>query len=146
MNYEIPLPTHDDLGGFKNILHLKLTDPRSHRDSLELMATYFKREFKYDHLQYETSEHTAGFTGILFLERAMDLVEDFDHYPNRVIGGAGFWKKTNGYILDWVWLHPFFRNRGNLKKHWPELRNKFGDFDVSPPVSSQMGKFLERNA
>lgn len=145
MDYEITLPIHEDLGGFKSILYLESKDLRSCRDSLELMAIYFKREFKYDYLQYESADHANDFTGVLFFERAMDLVKDIDHYPNRVIGGAGFWNKADGHVLDWVWLHPFSRNRGNLRKHWPELKNKFGNFELTPPISAQMGKFLEKN-
>lgn len=146
MNYEITLPIHEDLGGYKSILYLESSDARACRESLECMATYFRREFKYDYLQYKSTEHHEGFTGVLFLEKAMDLVQDIDHHPNRVIGGAGFWKKPNGYVLDWVWFHPFARNRGNLRKHWPELTNKFGKFEVTPPISAQMGRFLEKNA
>ena len=48
------------------------------------------------------------------------------------------------YVLKWVWLHPFFRNKGKLYELWSEFQNKFGDFYVSTPLSSDMEAFLER--
>jgi hypothetical protein len=146
MDYEITLPIHDDLGGYKSILYLESSDARACRESLESMATYFKREFRFDHLQYASAEHHEDFTGVLFLEPDRDLAQNIDDRPNRVIGGAGFLKNPNGYVLDWVWFHPFARNRGNLRKHWPELKIKFGKFAVTTPISAQMQRCLEKNA
>ncbi|MBD1388643.1 hypothetical protein IC617_04305 [Neiella sp. HB171785] len=146
MKYEITLPIHEDLGGYKSLSYVDPESSKSCRDSLELMATYFRRECKYDHLQYESSCHHQKFTGVLFFEKAMDLVKEIDHYPNRVIGGAGFLEQSGGYTLDWIWIHPFSRNRGNLRKHWPKLKEKFGEFNLSHPISAQMARFLEKNA
>lgn len=145
MNYEIVLPILDDLEGYKDILYIEPSSCENQRDALETMALYFKREFGYDNLQYCKNEHTEDYFGILFCERAMDLVKDFDHYPNRVIGGACFRKMITGaYFLDWVWFHPFARNRKNLCEAWPKLRSKFGAFTLTKPLSAHMEKFLDK--
>lgn len=147
MYYEISLPIIEDLEGYQDVVYLTPKSQKSHRDVLEVMATYFRREFTYDRLQYDSIEHDEDCVGILFCEKAMDLVKNMDHYPNRVIGGACFWKTRDGdYFLDWVWFHPFARNRGNLKKAWPIFKTKFGDFTLTKPLSAHMEKFLEKHA
>ena len=84
--------------------------------------------------------------GVLFSEKAMELITNETPYPNRVIGGACFrQKKSNEYFLDWVWFHPFARNRKNLKNNWNEFKDKFGKFAVTEPLSSHMEDFIKKH-
>jgi len=146
MAYSIELPISEEYQSNEGCLYVTHMSIESHKDALETMATYFKREFKYDYIQYCKEEHTPDCTGILFVERALDKVKNVNHHPHRVIGGACFRKKENDtYVLDWVWFHPFARNRKNLKKHWAKFKSKFGEFTLTPPLSAQMEKFVERN-
>lgn len=116
-------------------------------DEVYKIAKYFKEELNYDSVPYSsfgmpTGEHKA----LLFTEEAVDEYKK-DPMPYRIYGAClfteikctdgGFWK------LKWIWFHPFFRNRGNLKKHWPALEDSFGNFIISKPVSSDMSAFLE---
>ena len=146
MNYEIQLPVLEDLDGYKELLFLTPSSPRSHRESLESFARYFKSEFRYDSLQYCANEHTHECTGVLLCEPARDLVKDIDHHPNRVIGGACFRGSADHYNLDWVWLHPFARNRHKLSKIWPKFKDKFGSFSVTEPLSAHMASFVKKHA
>ena len=76
----------------------------------------------------------------------MDLVENIDHHPYRVLGGGCFRELHDGaYQLDWVWLHPFARNRRKLKEQWPKFQDKFGAFTITLPLSAHMAKFVEKN-
>ena len=45
------------------------------------------------------------------------------------------------YYLSTVWLHPFYRRRGKLRSLWPELKDRYGDFEVEQP-NSNMSAFL----
>lgn len=45
------------------------------------------------------------------------------------------------YYLSTVWLHPFYRRRGKLRSLWPELKERYGDFEVDGP-NSNMSAFL----
>lgn len=147
MDYKIVLPIIEHSEGYKNILHVKSSSCESQKDALETMASYFKKEFRYDHLQYCKSEHSDDCFGVLFCETAMDLVKDTDHFPSRVIGGACFRKKSiDDYFLDWIWFHPFARNRGQLHKTWPIFIDKFGEFGLTKPLSAHMEKFLAKYA
>ncbi|MFQ3226745.1 MAG: hypothetical protein ACI8RW_000123 [Porticoccaceae bacterium] len=147
MNYELILPVLDDLGTYNELVYVKQDSKENQKDALEKMATYFRREFKYDYLQYCKLEHSEECTGVIFTERAPDLVKHQTHFPHKVIGGACFWKQDDeDFNLDWVWFHPFARNRKKLKKYWPGFKEKFGDFKLTPPVSAQMSAFLDKHA
>lgn len=120
------------------------------RSALEKFARYFKAEFRYDNLQYSADEHDEDCICFLFTESAMDVcTEKHTQMPTRCFGGVCFRKtqSDNGekWILYWVWLHPFFRNRGILSKHWKHFRTQFCDFIVEPPLSSAMQSFLGKH-
>ncbi len=147
MDYEINLPILDNVGGYKSLIYIETSSGLSAKESLEKMALYFKREFRYDYLQYDALEDNDDCVGVLFTERAFDLVQSDDHYPNRVIGGACFHeKKESEYELDWVWLHPFARNRKHLKNNWLNFKKRFGEFTVTEPLSAHMASFVKRHA
>ena len=45
-------------------------------------------------------------------------------------------------MLQFCWLHPFYRGKGKLKRLWPEFEPRFGSFVVSEPRSHAMTRFL----
>lgn len=132
--------------GYPDVLFVNSSSDIALKEHIALLAIYFKKEMGFDHLQFDESMYdNEDFTGFLILRRAMDLVERLDHYPNRVIG-AGIFQNGNGeFELDWVWIHPFFRNRGTLRDQWEGFREKFGQFTVAKPLSVQMSTFLEKH-
>ena len=145
MDYNIELPFSETFFAENNILYVEDSSEDELRKALELMASYFKKEFKYDYLQYCATDINENCIGFLFVEKAMDLVEHEHHHPYRVIGGGCFrMKHTNKYILDWIWFHPFARNRGLLKKYWPEFKNEFGNFGFTTPLSAHMEQFVQK--
>lgn len=49
------------------------------------------------------------------------------------------------WSLDWIWLHPFARNKGISSQHWAHFEQMFGNgFLVQPPHSPAMKAFLEK--
>lgn len=54
-------------------------------------------------------------------------------------GASGKWS------LDWVWLHPYERNRKHLTTAWSYFLETFGDFRVEPPYSHAMKAFLNKH-
>lgn len=146
MSYEINTPVIEN-DEHKDIFYIVPSSDDGLQSTLETLAEYFKKEFRYDHLQYCKYDDNSDCIGFLISERAMDLVEDIDHHPYRIVGGGCFRKAQSGdYVLDWVWFHPFSRNRGKLKKVWPQLKQKFGKFTVTEPLSPHMKSFLEKHA
>ena len=47
--------------------------------------------------------------------------------------------------LDWVWLHPFSRNRKMLRNNWDTFRQRFGQFSVAAPLSAHMSDFIRKH-
>jgi RimJ/RimL family protein N-acetyltransferase len=122
----------------------ELVVPRSPiklRKSLEQIAYYFKREGRYDFVQYEFDEGELEPR-----DRIFAYVSNEDCDP-KLMGGAVFrWRKWNdaehGIALAWVWLHPYIRGNGVLSEVWPLWRKWFGSFFVEPPLSHAMIRFL----
>lgn len=119
---------------------------------VEKFARYFKREMRFDLVQFSAKEVDPQFAkdpfeAYLFFEFARDLMEEDKPTPNRFIGACCFRLKNEGtqdsyWSMDWVWLHPYFRHRGHLRKAWPMFVKKYGDFEVEEPWSAGMEKFL----
>lgn len=145
MDYDITLPVADDEAGYQKLIYVKPDSKISCKNALELIATYFQREFRYSHLQYATTDSNDDCIGVLFSKAAYDLVNSEFHYPNRIIGGACFRGIHGNYKLDWIWFHPYERNQGYLKSHWKEFKAKFGEFELSKPISAPMKAFLEKH-
>lgn len=117
--------------------------PRPLRQAVYQYAKYFRREFDYDFVQYAVQDEESA--------RAFLLVGDIgvDHRgPVRFIDGAlcfrwREWRDADpGWALQWVWLHPYARNRGRLTRAWPQFKAAFGSFHVEGPLSRAMTGFL----
>ncbi|UNK05138.1 hypothetical protein MN210_14265 [Psychrobacter raelei] len=149
--YTIDLPVTDTwLGSNNPFSNSKLFEISSEsdvelRDILESFARYFKEEMHYDNVQYYSNSHKSNLVGYLFRNSALDVVtEEHTSSPTRWFGGCLFEYENDEWTLCWVWLHPFFRNRGELSTAWKEFKDKYGDFKVQKPLSAQMEKFLSK--
>jgi len=125
------------------------------RKFVEKLAKYFKKEMQFDFPQFqasETKEHTwhVPYSAWLFYETACDRIEEDKETPSRIYGACCFrWREYDddpaSWELDWLWLHPYFRGKGYLAKHWGFLRNKFAPFYISQPASPSMNRFLQKH-
>lgn len=145
MKFRIDAPVLE-MAGYPGLLFIDRSSVELWKAPLAVIASYFKKEMKFDHLQFDESMYdNADYVGFLLLQGAMDLVTHDDHYPNRVVGGGTFVKRGDRLELDWVWLHPFSRNEGALRNAWKTFKNKFGQFTVAMPLSVQMAAFLQKH-
>jgi hypothetical protein len=46
------------------------------------------------------------------------------------------------WALQWIWFHPYERRKGHLRNAWPYFLDRFGTFQVEPPLSPAMDKLL----
>lgn len=147
--YTISLPTFDECLSANGRYEVRTSSPIDTRNALERFARYFKAEFHYDNVQYFADEHNNDCIGFLFTESALDIVTyEHEQMPTRCSGGCCFrkekWEDGYKWVLYWVWLHPFFRNKGVLSKHWKYFQEHFGDFIVWPPISKTMQSFIDK--
>ena len=107
------------------------------RDLVYRRAYAFKREMKFDFTQWSIDPaHDPDAVGYLFADD-----------EGRVVGAAGFRpQQANGqpWLLDWIWLAPAYRRSGLLSAQWEAFRQRFGDFDLTPPLSEAMQAFLSK--
>ncbi|QOG12600.1 hypothetical protein [Arcobacter sp. FWKO B] len=112
------------------------------------LAKYFKEELNYDFVPFcPYGDLREEYKALLFTEEAPDKFIK-EPMPYRIYGACNFTiqkftEEPDRWVLKWIWLHPFFRNRGNLKKNWKKLEEKFGDFLIESPISNDMNSFLE---
>ena len=105
-----------------------------------LRALAFKREFKYDFVQWESPEGNPdpSARGYLFMNP-----------DNIVVGACAFrqceYKGKAIWSLQWIWITRRYRRSGVLTRHWKTLRQRYGDFHLEQPVSDAMVAFLEKN-
>lgn len=101
-------------------------------------AYAFKREMGYDFTQW-ASEPARDPAPVGFL---------FADEDNRIVGACGFRpqpEEVRPWRLDWIWLCPSARRTGVLSRYWPLFRQRFGEFDLTPPVSDAMQAFLSKH-
>lgn len=147
--YDISLSILRDLEFPQEVLYVTSESSLKHREELEKLARYFKREQRTDIVQFEAEDdgNQYPYKGFLLLEHARDLMEEDEPTPFRIFGGGCFRERTQKtyqtWILDWVWVHPFFRGRGFVSKLWDDFTYEFGDFLVEPEYSLAMRKLLK---
>ncbi len=141
--YTIQLP-RSVRGIDQSLVAVRRFSPLIHRRAVERFAYYFKREFRYDFPQFEAEDVTDDYRAWLFASH--DYSAEW-----RPFGAACFrYRRYEGgdkpvWALQWIWLHPYFREGGHLKKAWPLFIKALGEpVDVEPPYSRAMVAFLGR--
>ncbi len=124
--------------------------PKYVKNMVYKIAKFFRREFQYDFTQFHLDEKAMDYKAYLFT--------DYKAYHSisgetgiEVIGaccfryGKRYADVSERWFLQWIWLHPYFRNTGRLKEIWSKFINDFGNnFLPEPPLSHAMQGFLSK--
>jgi len=140
---DLPKDVQDDWMNKKfpeKLIPVRRYSPYPLRLRVEKFANYFRREFAYDFIQY-SAKNDGGYSAYLFCDKTFA--------GHLAIGACCFrWSEEveikSCWILQWVWLHPYFRDRGYLTDAWEYFNKKLGPFAVESPLSNAMGSFLEK--
>lgn len=106
-------------------------------------AFEFKREFKYDFVQWDgSSTRRAGEDWQGWLFAADDM--------GAIAGACGFMRRDGAiegpeWSLQWIWLAPKYRRAGLLEARWPSFLQAYGDFDIERPLSPAMQAFVRKH-
>lgn len=111
-----------------------LSPPWKHREMYD-RAYAFKREFRYDFVQWQSrkGDDDRQAHGYLITDDA-----------GAIVGACTFRWRESRWGLQWVWISPLHRRQGHLGRRWQDFRKRFGDFQVESPVSEAMRAFLAR--
>jgi hypothetical protein len=114
------------------------------RQYVEKFAKYFRREMRFDFTQFQA-------TGENYYDKRKYVAYLFNpkgYYAGYSIGACCFrWRTfTDKQIwgLQWIWIHPYARQKGLLKKYWKEFKLRHAPFYVEPPLSDIMNTFLTK--
>ncbi len=141
---EIDLPNLNEREMIGDALRIKSTSSKESRLAILKIATFFKREFHFDCTQYATfydlEDDNECFAYLWTIEKKSTPMKSV------VVGGFCFrLREWGGYGLQWIWIHPYLRNMGLLKRHWDLFEEKFGkNFYCEPPLSLGMESFLSK--
>lgn len=113
-----------------------------HRE-VYVRALQFKREFKYDFLQWEGSLKTKN----LHLESHAYLFADHTDTCGHgaVVGACAFWYEGEKWRIRWIWVCQSMRRSGVLARRWAEFLERYGDFEIETPLSDAMATFVNKH-
>lgn len=111
------------------------------------IALCFRREFKYDYLQYGYNGWESDPNHHAFLWVDTHRGEYFPKSP--CVGATCFrWREYpdghKGWGMQWLWFHPYYRRTGLLSRTWDMFHEQFGDFELEKPLSDAMKQFLAK--
>ena len=122
--------------GFQPVLS---GSPPVWRKEVLKLARYFRREFRYDFVQYSfTGENDINTQAYTWLNDTGIMIGACC-FRERVYESLG-----KIWCLDWVWFHPYERNKGHLKEAWPHFRKQYGIFHCEHPLSRPMTGFIAK--
>jgi hypothetical protein len=112
--------------------------PKWKRKEVYDRALEFKRDLGYDFAQWQTeARHDPDAIGFLFSDER-----------GRIVGACAFRPQHGAnerpWRLDWIWICPEARRLGQLDRQWDRFRQRFGVFDIEPPISDAMQAFLRK--
>lgn len=111
-------------------------------DEVYERALRFKRDFRYDSLQWDGNSQrraTPNFEGHLFSEK-LELLP-----TGKIVGACAFYWRKDHWTLYWIWVAPSMRRTGVLSARWAAFLERYGDFEIEWPLSEAMTGFVLKN-
>lgn len=146
-NLIIEAPSVIDLNRNKKFANCFIVDdkqPKSIAKAVEQLAYYFKREGRFDFVQYVAYEDrdSARVNAYIWIDTDWDDTFAVGAAGFRFLGDVG---QVNNWSLQWVWFHPYYRCKGLLSGAWEAFVNRYGkDFHIELPLSYEMECFLKK--
>lgn len=144
--YQVPKAFHRQYR--LEVVPIANTAPKPWRRAIYGCATYFRRTFGYDFVQYAAEKEDGADSCMAYVWVTID-VEREDY--SIVLGATCFrwrsWSNADpGWAMQWIWLHPYIRAQHVLVDTWPYFVERHGMFFVEPPLSGTMVGFLRNHA
>ena len=127
-----------------NAFFISPNQPTSVHKAVEQLAYYFKREFEFDFVQYTVYEdkNNPKCDAYLWVDNTWEGPVAIGATVFRFHGDVGAQKK---WSMEWVWFHPYYRNKGLLSGAWKNFKKKYGkDYLLEPPLSKAMEAFVKK--
>ena len=119
------------------------SSPVWQRRAVVQLARYLSMETRY-RMDLDESVATWRGAGVNAFAITECIQQNDGNEHEALVGTAIFYMYSEGPTLYYCYLHPFFRNRKLLQKHWEELRRRYPEFEIEPPISKPMQALLVR--
>ena len=115
--------------------------PKWQRECFVQLRRYLGMEYPYG-MKMDTSDDCWEYTEILSLTD--EFYDEKRSEPRQwLIGAVAFENEPSSALLEFCWIHPFWRNKKILKNNWHLLQERFGSFLILGPCSKGMEGFLK---
>lgn len=147
--YSIDLSLIQEIKTLNNLIEIDRSLNSPLFNEVYKIAKYFAKELNYDRVPFDLMGILPSpYRVFLFTEIDIDEETAGNKKTQRIYGACLFSELLTKdgkkyWVLNWIWLHPFFRHRGLLKEKWTYFQDTFGDFLIDKPVSPSMEEFLE---
>lgn len=115
------------------------TAPLWMHEEVRRRAIQFRRDFRYDFLQWDGGANrpaSGDCHGYLF------AANDTEH-QGVIAGACAFFPEKEGrWCLGWIWIAPKYRRKGVLESRWSSFLEQYGDFTIEHPLSTAMHEFV----
>lgn len=136
----------------QSLIMVTKDSPISYKKAVENVGVYFIRELRYDFRLFTAAEyserhhHSSAKSTSDANTRSFLWYDSNEGTPGHweTFGGCTFRLKRDTWFLTWIWLHPYMRRRGHLKKAWPFFRSMFGIFFPEEPISNDLVRFMQK--
>ncbi|MFG1995309.1 hypothetical protein ACGFJ7_35570 [Actinoplanes sp. NPDC048988] len=108
------------------------------REVAEQVGMQFRRELRFDSAPFDPDDPDSE--GVLIMSKRFAATFAI------VAGAAGLEAEDGGWVLKWIWLHPYERGSLYIDEVWTELEGRYGAFFVEGPYSPAMSAFFRRRS
>lgn len=119
------------------------SSPQWQRKAVVQMTRYLSLETGY---RQDSEEHIETWkknkTEVFSITKNL-LCKD-EQERNALIGIITFHKFSDIPVLYHCYIHPFYRRKGIMAKSWETVKVKFPQFEVEPPISPAMTRFMQK--
>jgi len=132
-----------------NMVTVNHKSPDRYKKAIYKIAKFFKNEFSYDFIQYAEKENDTQHIAYCWIHpQIVPIISHMDDFRVSIIGATCFRYRKNYknmkpfWGMQWMWLHPYFRDKGYFKKSYPIFKEKIGEFIMEPPFSRTMATLV----
>ncbi len=125
-------------------LRVDIHSPLMQRRAVYRLAAFCQRELEFGSIQYGYDGREADPSHVAYLWVHPEAVFMPGVFRVPCVGATCFRLRDEGWAMQWVWLHPYYRRQGLLSHSWPEFVQEFGTFAVEGPHSVAMKGFLTK--
>jgi hypothetical protein len=138
---KMPLISHRWIPDPSNKSVIRVREPAHHglRRAAEVLAYQFKRETPFDFAPYRADARNAAQEVWLLASPVVAV-----GYSEAISGAVGIVLRPEGWVVHWLWVHPWERGLGLIDSAWPQISGEYDDLDFEGPFTVAGAHLVKR--